>query len=58
MPRNTQKHMDLIIDLINNNKIKNFSFYPAEVAKTLETESKGLIKLDLSRLNQPHKQAG
>lgn len=56
MPKNIQKHMDIIIDLINKNKIKDFVYYPAEVAKTLESESKGLIKLDLSRLKKADKQ--
>lgn len=55
MTKNTQKHMDIIIDLINKNKVKDFVFYPAQVAQTLETESKGLIKLDISRLKQTPK---
>lgn len=50
MPENTQKHFDFIIDLINQKKIKDFDDYPEEVAKTLEKESKGLIKIDTSRL--------
>lgn len=52
MPENTQKHFDLIIDLINQKKIKDFDDYPIAVAKTLEEESKGLIKLDISRLKK------
>lgn len=49
---NVQKYIDVIIDRINNNQIKNYAWYPVAVAKTLYEESKGLIKLDISKLKK------
>lgn len=53
MIKNTQRHMDIIINKINSGQIRDYEWWPAAVAKTLEVESKGLIKLDLSKLKQP-----
>lgn len=50
--KNMQKYIDVVIDKINRGKVmKDFKAYPLLVAKTVEQESKGLIKLDTSRLN-------
>ena len=57
MLRNAQKHINVVIDLINKGIIRNFDFYPTVVAQTLETESKGLIQLDLSNLKQYYQKA-
>ena len=48
---NMQKYMDAVIDKINNGKaMKRCKEYPIIVAKTLEKESKGLLKIDTSKL--------
>ena len=47
---NVQKNMDVVIDKINSGLIKGYNWYPATVSKTLEDESKGAIKLDISKL--------
>lgn len=47
---NAQKHIDFIIENINNNKLKDCENYPALIKKTLFRESKGLIDLDISAL--------
>jgi len=48
---NVQKHMDEVVELINKGIIKGHAEYPAAVARTIDVESKGLIKLYLSSLN-------
>lgn len=55
---NMQKYMDAVIEKINSGKaMKKCKEYPLIVAKTLEEESKGLLKLDTSKLKleKPHK---
>lgn len=47
---NCQKYINDIIDVINKGGLEGFETYPYEVARTLELESEGLIKLDLSNL--------
>lgn len=47
---NCQKYINDIIDVINKGGLEGFETYPYEVARTLEIESEGLIRLDLSRL--------
>ena len=48
---NMQKYMDTVIEKINNGEVlKRCRVYPIIVAETLEKESKGLIKLDTSKL--------
>ena len=48
---NMQKYMDVVIDKINKGEaMKRCRVYPIIVAETLEKESKGLIKLDTSKL--------
>ena len=49
---NMQKYIDAVIDKINNKQaMQNCRVYPIIVAETLKRESKGLIDLDVSRLN-------
>ncbi len=48
---NVQKYIDFIIDKINSKVLVNYESYPEDVAKTLREQSKGLIELDVSRLN-------
>jgi len=50
MPKNTQKSMDVIIEMINNGEIKGNTSYPVDVARTLKNQSKGLIVVDTSKL--------
>ncbi len=46
-----QKYIDVVIDKINKGEaMKRCRVYPILVAETLEKESKGLIKLDTSKL--------
>jgi len=46
-----QKYIDVVIDKINKGQaMKRCRVYPILVAETLEKESKGLIKLDTSKL--------
>lgn len=46
-----QQYMDGVIEKINNKQaMKGFRAYPVVVAKTLEKESNGMIKLDTSKL--------
>ena len=46
-----QQYIDAVIEKINNKEaMKNFRAYPIIVAKTLEKESEGMIKLDTSKL--------
>ncbi|MBR1908200.1 hypothetical protein IJ818_04620 [bacterium] len=48
---NMQKYMDGVIEKINNKQaMKGFRAYPIVVAKTIEKESNGMIKLDTSKL--------
>ena len=48
---NMQKYMDAVIEKINKGQaMKKCKEYPIIVAKTLEEESNGLIKLDTSKL--------
>lgn len=48
---NMQKYMDAVIEKINKGQaLKRCRVYPIIVAETLEKESKGLIKLDTSKL--------
>ena len=55
---NMQKYMDGVIDKINNKKaMKNFKAYPVVIAKTIENESNGEIKLDTSKLKISKKEA-
>lgn len=49
MPENTQIYMDEIIEKLNNGEIPEFSDYPPKIKKSLEKESKGLIRLDTSK---------
>lgn len=45
-----QKHINFIIDDINNGELKSCEQYPLIIKKTLFRESKGLINLDVSTL--------
>ena len=46
-----QQYMDDVIEKINHKQaMKNFRAYPIIVAKTLEKESEGMLKLDTSKL--------
>ena len=55
---NMQKYMDGVIDKINSKKaMKNFKAYPVVIAKTIENESNGEIKLDTSKLKISKKEA-
>lgn len=48
---NMQKYIDVVIEKINKGEaLKRCRVYPILVAETLEKESKGLIKLDTSKL--------
>jgi len=47
-----QKYIDTIIEKINKGTLKGFDDYPTEIAKTLKTQSKGKINIDLSKLNK------
>ena len=50
--------MDGVIDKINSKKaMKNFKAYPVVIAKTIENESNGEIKLDTSKLKISKKEA-
>ena len=49
--KHMQKYIDVVIDKINKGEaMKRCRVYPILVAETLEKESKGLIKLDTSKL--------
>ncbi len=49
--KHMQKYMDVVIERINNGEaMKRCRVYPILAAETLERESKGLIKLDVSKL--------
>lgn len=51
IPKYMQKYMDAVIDKINKGEVmKKCRVYPIIAAEKLEKESKGLIKLDTSRL--------
>ena len=45
-----QKYIDTIIDKLNNGKLKGFEDYPKQIARTLRYQSKGKIKIDISKL--------
>ena len=47
---NLQKYIDTIIEKLNNGKLKGFEDYPAQIARTLRYQSKGKIKIDISKL--------
>lgn len=52
-----QNYIDAVIEKINNKQaLQRCKIYPIIVAKTLEKESKGLIKLDTSKLNMSKKE--
>lgn len=49
-----QKYIDRVIQDINNGVITGFENYPAEIAKTLRKESRGKVRIDISKLNIPN----
>lgn len=53
---NTQKYMDEIINRISKGEIKGYDFYPQAVKKTLLQESKGLINLNIEKMDEFRKQ--
>ncbi len=48
-----QRYIDAIIDRLNNGELQGFEHYPLQISRTLRRQSKGRIKLDISRLNLP-----
>lgn len=48
-----RKYIDLVIQKLNEGKLKGFEKYLPAVAKTLKKESKGMLKIDISKLNIP-----
>lgn len=50
MVNNTQKHINEVIKLINQGKIKGYEWYPQAISDSLAKESNGAIKLDTSSL--------
>lgn len=50
IPKNCQKFIERIIEIINNGGLKGFQTYPFNVKRTLKEESEGKIKLNLSGL--------
>ena len=51
IPKHMQKYMDVVIDKINKGEaFKKCRVYPIIAAETLEKESKGLIKINTSKL--------
>lgn len=55
--QNMQTYIDAVIEKINSGKaLKNCKIYPIIIAKTLEKESNGLIKLDTSKLRLSKKE--
>lgn len=50
MPKNAQKNMDRIIDLINAGKLKGYDFYPKAISQVLYYASKGKVNIDISAL--------
>ena len=49
--KHLQRYMDKVIQGINSGKLTGYDKYPRQVAKTLEKESKGLVKVNISKLN-------
>ena len=52
--KSLQRYMDRVIQDINNGTILGFEKYPEEIARTLQDESRGKIKVDISKLNIPN----
>lgn len=52
MVKNLQTYMDEIIKQTNSGILRGYDWYPREVAATLEKESKGVVKLDISKAKQ------
>ena len=52
--KHLQRYMDRVIHDINNGIVKGFENYPAKISKTLRKESKGKVKVDISKLNIPN----
>lgn len=50
MSDNIQKNMDAVIEKINSGIIKGYNWYPAEIAKTVAEESKGVLKINISKM--------
>ena len=55
--QNCQRYIDDIIEVIHKGGLKGNETYPYKIAKTLEKESKGMIKLNLSKYKYSRKQA-
>ena len=55
--QNCQRYIDDIIEVIHKGGLKGNETYPYKVAKTLEKESKGMIKLNLSKYKYSRKHA-
>ena len=55
--QNCQKYIEDIIRVIHKGGLKGHQAYPYKVAKTLETESEGLIKLNLSSFGYTEEEA-
>ena len=57
--RSLQRYMDLVINEINkkNSVWSDNAHYACDIAKTIERETIGKIRLDVSRLSIPNKKA-
>ena len=50
---NLQRYIDAIITRLNNGELKGFERYPLQISRTLRRQSKGQIRLDISKLDVP-----
>ncbi len=49
--KHIQEYYQHVIDKVNNGGLKEYPWYPFEIKKTLETESKNRLQLDTFKLN-------
>ena len=55
--QHAQKYIDAIIERLNRGELKGFERYPLLISRTLRRQSKGKIRLDISKLNLPQSQS-
>ena len=48
-----QRYIDAIIERLNRGELYGFERYPLQISRTLRRQSKGKVKLDISKLNLP-----
>jgi hypothetical protein len=55
MPKNSQKNIDRIIELLNAGKLPGYGYYPKAMKQVLFYATKGRVKLDISALSEEFK---